>query len=70
LHTTEIGVDNALQKIVVSNHQSPGGRQQVIRNDWPVIVVILDQDMLANYWYIMWMAISTTLDCAICEQYV
>jgi hypothetical protein len=47
-YTTEIGADNALLKIVVLNHQSLGGRQQVIRKNLPVIVVVLDHGMPVN----------------------
>jgi hypothetical protein len=49
LYTTEIGVVNALQKIVVLNHLSPDGRLQATRKNLPVTVVVSDHVMLANY---------------------
>jgi hypothetical protein len=60
-HTIEIGVDNALLKIVVLNHPNPGGRLQVTRKSLHVIVAVLDHVMPVNYWFIMWMATSITL---------
>jgi hypothetical protein len=60
LHTIEIDVGIALQKIAVLNHLNPGGRLQATRKNLPVIVVVLDHAMPVNCWFIMWMAISTT----------
>jgi hypothetical protein len=53
LPTIEIGVDNALLKIVVLNHLSPDGRLQVTRKSLHVIVVVLDHVTPVNYWFIM-----------------
>jgi hypothetical protein len=65
LHTIEIGVDSVLLKIAVLNHLNLDGRQQVIRKNLLVIVVVLDHVMLVSCWYTMWMEINTTLGFAI-----
>jgi len=70
LHTIEIGVDNALLKNVVLNHQSLGGRQQDTRKNLYVIVAVLDHVMPVSYWCIMLIAINTTPIYAIYKLYV
>jgi hypothetical protein len=55
----------ALPKNVGSRFQKRDGKLQAIRKNPHVIVAGLDQDMLVNCWFIIWMAINTTQDYAI-----
>jgi hypothetical protein len=54
-----------LPKNVGSKFQKQDGKLLGIRKNPHVIVAGLGQDMLANYWFIMWMVINTIQDYAI-----
>jgi hypothetical protein len=64
-HTIELDVAIVLPKNVGLRFQKQDGKLLVIRKNPHVIVAGLGQDTLANYWFIMWMAINTTQDYAI-----